>query len=253
MTQIDKDRFFSMAQTYDKMVSFMLPRCDWLRNELIGLLFADGREDKLIVDLGAGSGILLDMILARFPAAHGCWVDYSNDFGEIARNRLAQYSGRVAFIDSALESSWETQLAERPDAICSMSAIHHLETDEKRALYARCFDTLKPGGLFVNLDEMRTLYDESYIDTMQYWVDHCDGAHGDIPAELAEDYDSWQTRFAKWRMRNIDNADKPKAKGDDIHEGYVEQMQWLHAIGFESVDLFFKFQLWSAIGGHKPL
>jgi hypothetical protein len=29
-------------------------------------------------------------------------------------------------------------------------------------------------------------------------------------------------------------------------------MEWLGDIGFVNVDLFVKFQLWSAIGGQKP-
>ena len=48
------------------------------------------------------------------------------------------------------------------------------------------------------------------------------------------------------------NEAAPKQPGDDIHESYVPQMEWLREAGFVNVDLFVKFQLWSAIGGQRP-
>lgn len=48
------------------------------------------------------------------------------------------------------------------------------------------------------------------------------------------------------------NRGQPKTAGDDIHEGYIEQMKWLREAGFVEVELFAKFQLWCVIGGHKP-
>ena len=252
MTQMDKDRFFTMAECYDKMVSRLLPRYDWLQNELIELVFADGAEDKLIVDLGAGSGILLDKILTRYPAARCCWVDYSDDFLAVAKRRLERHGDRVHFILCPLAEQWETQLPEAPDAICSMSAIHHLDSDGKQDLYARCNAVLALGGWFFNLDEMSTVYDDAYMNTLHYWVRHVDRAGRDVPEDMRGAYDAWQKQFKNWRVRNIDNVHKAKVKGDDVHESYLEQMQWLVDAGFVDVDLFVKSQLWSAIGGRKP-
>ena len=251
MTQMDKDRFFTMAECYDKMVSRLLPRYDWLQNELIDLVFADGAEDKLIVDLGAGSGIFLAKILTRYSSARCCWVDYSDDFLAVAKRRLSEHGDRVRLILCPLAERWEAQLPEAPDAICSMSAIHHLDSDGKKELYARCNAVLAPGGWFFNLDEMSTLYGDAYMNTLHYWVRHVDRAGRDVPADLRSAYDAWRDQFKRWQARNIDNAHLPKVSGDDVHEGYVEQMQWLREAGFVDVDLFLKFQLWSAVGGRK--
>jgi hypothetical protein len=49
------------------------------------------------------------------------------------------------------------------------------------------------------------------------------------------------------------NAGQPKLPGDDIHDGYIEQLQWLRDSGFVEVDIFVKFQLWAGMGGRKPL
>ncbi len=251
MSQIDKDRFFSMARAYDKMVGYLLPRYDFLQDEMIRLIFAHGKANKLVVDLGAGSGILLDKILTRYPQAQCCWMDYSDDFHKVALQRLARHGQRVQFVLSPLEDDWESQLSEPPEVICSMSAIHHLETDDKKSLYARCHKLLKPGGWLFNLDEMSTVSKDAYMNTLKHWVKHVEKVRSEIPKDLLDFYLAWQEKFKLWKIRNIDNAAKPKSKGDDIHEGYIEQMQWLRQTGFVDVDLFVKFQLWSLIGGRK--
>ena len=58
-------------------------------------------------------------------------------------------------------------------------------------------------------------------------------------------------QFDNWKVRNLDNIDVPKTKGDDIHETFTEQINWLNEIGYVNVDLFIKYHLWCLIGGQK--
>lgn len=251
MSQIDKDRFFNMAACYDAVAPYLVPCYQWLQEQVIDLLFADGRTDKLLVDLGAGSGIFLDRVLARYPDAQALWVDYSNDFLAVARNRLAGYGSRVQFVCSTLQADWETQVGQAPDAICSMSAIHHLPSQEKRRLYERCHNLLKPGGWFFNTDEMRADDDDAYLNTLRYWVRHVDRMAPRVPADLQEQCRAWCEKFEGWKTRNIIHRDHAKLPGDDIHDRYNEQVDWLRQIGYADVDLFAKSQLWCVIGGRR--
>jgi hypothetical protein len=165
--------------------------------------------------------------------------------------RLSQFGHRVQFTICSLTDDWHTTLPQPPDAICSMSAIHHLQTEGKRALYARCFETLRASGWFFNIDEMSTMYEDAYRRTLIYWVDYVDRSKLDIPKELASYARMWCDKFASWKKRNVENVGLPKQTGDDLHECFVAQMEWLRASGFVNVDLFMKFQLWSVIGGQK--
>jgi tRNA (cmo5U34)-methyltransferase len=252
MPQLDKDRFFNMAECYDRMAPHLVPHYDLLQNEVIHLL-ATPTAPKLIVDLGAGSGIFLEKILTRFPNSRAVWIDYSPDFLSVAQKRLAPVANRVQFIPSTLEDAWERQLPQSPDAICSMSAIHHLESPAKQNLYSRCFHALTPGGRFFNIDEMSTLHPDSYRNTLLRWVRHVDAATLQTPPDLLDYQKAWCARFKNWKARNISNISHPKQKGDDVHESFLDQLTWLRNIGFVEVDLVMKFHLWSTITGRKPL
>jgi hypothetical protein len=134
-----------------------------------------------------------------------------------------------------------------------MSAIHHLEENEKKALYRRCKDILRPGGWFFNIDEMKTLDRDAYLASMHLWVAYVKRMEKELSPDLLPDYQKWKEKFDRWELRNVVNIDKPKTKGDDIHQDFVSQVNWLQEIGFSSADLFIKYHLWCAIGGRKPL
>jgi len=251
MTQIDKDRWHSMAECYDQMAEYLVPKYAWLQDEVLALVRAAG-DPRLVVDLGAGSGRFLEKVLKASPATHAVWVDFSEDFQRVAERRLRPFEGRVTFVRGAMEGDWPAALPQAPDVVCSASTIHHLETAAKWALYARCLKVLRPGGWFYNTDEMSTPYADAYRRTLDYWVTYVERARGDVPPALKDDERQWCEKFAHWKERNVDLLGRPKQAGDDLHESYVTQMAWLHEAGFVNVDLFLKFQLWAVIGGQKP-
>lgn len=250
MPDPDAQRFLAMADDYDRMAPLLVPMYDWLQQEMLRLLRVEELAGRLL-DLGAGSGRFLERALKRNPALHGVWVDASPAFLAVAQRRLAPMADRMTYLLSTLEDPWEDQLGGPVQAITSMSAIHHLESDDKRALYQRCHAALAPGGWFLNCDEMMTLTREAYLNSLHFWVEHVDAARERLtPAELPA-YDRWAAHFARWKSRNIDHAADPKQKGDDLHEPFLTQVDWLREIGFGGADLFVKYHLWCVIGGQK--
>jgi tRNA (cmo5U34)-methyltransferase len=252
MNLTDKERFFNTAEAYDKLAQQLVPQYDFLQSEVLKILPFETDQKTIIIDLGAGSGIFLDRILSKQKNVKCYWVDYSDDFLTVARKRLSKYGRKVEYILSSLEEKWEDKIQERFDIILSMSAIHHLETEEKKNLYKRCYETLNPGGWLINIDEMKTVYEDAYFNSMRLWVKYVEEYKEKIPDNELEYHQVWKSQIDNWALRNIDNAGQPKKKGDDIHEGFLEQLQWLKAAGFINVDLFLKYHLWSVIGGQKP-
>jgi tRNA (cmo5U34)-methyltransferase len=212
MEQADKDRFQTMADAYDGMCRVFVPHYDLLQDELIRSIRYAGIGAPTIVDLGGGSGILIEKMLRAFPAATCCWMDFSSDFLRLARARLECYGDRVRFVRCSFMEDWESQLGMRPNVIVSMSAIHHLEDGNKRRLYERCFATLAEDGIFLNVDEMKTVGEAEYMASLRFWSRYVDEAAAAVPPDQQDAARDWVSRFDRWRVRNIDNAHLPSAR-----------------------------------------
>ena len=252
MVETNAERFFSMAETYDRMCTVLVPQYDFLQDEVLAIIKASHCKPVTVVDLGAGSGIFIDKILRKLPESRCYWVDYSHDFLRVAQNRLCGYGDRVEFVSCNLEQDWESAVKTRPDIIVSMSAIHHLENDAKQLLYNRCFEFLAEEGWFFNVDEMKTAYHDSYLGSLHRWAEHVDSWGTHVSAENRPYYDRWVKHFDNWKARNIDRVDEPKQRGDDIHQSFIAQLEMLKTAGFSGVDVFLKYHLWCAIGGRRP-
>ncbi len=247
----NKNRFFKMADIYDKLAQYLVPKYDYLQEEVIDLLPFNINRQYNVIDLGAGSGIFLERFLKKYPNVKCFWIDYSDDFLNVAKNRLNKYNKRINFIISPIEEDWTKLIHEKVHLITSMSAIHHLETQEKKELYKRCYDLLEETGWFFNIDEMKTLNFDAYKSSLERWYKHGEEIKKKIPNHLLSSYKLLKNQFDNWKIRNLDNIEKPKTKGDDIHETFIDQINWLNEIGYKNVDLFIKHHLWCVIGGQK--
>jgi cupin superfamily acireductone dioxygenase involved in methionine salvage len=100
---------------------------------------------------------------------------------------------------------------------------------------------------------MKTLHKEPYKKSLIYWANFVSASEENIPDELKPYYDKWNTNFEDWKTRNIDNFNLPKYKGDDLHENFLEQLDWISEAGFKNQDVFVKYHLWTMIGGQHPV
>ena len=107
-----------------------------------------------VLDVGAGSGIVADAVLAAFPRARITLQDYSEPM--LARAR-ASFAGRAVQVRCVLcdlrEPTWEQAVGGPFDLAVSGIAIHNLND---MAAIAACYQAvrrlLKPGGCFLDYD-----------------------------------------------------------------------------------------------------
>jgi SAM-dependent methyltransferase len=119
-----------------------------------------GRPDPLVLDLGCGPGSLAVRLLDRLPRATVIAVDADPVTLSLGR---AAHAGRpgLRFTDLDLrEPGWESRLGlpdgRQADAVVSTTALHWLSGAELRALYLTLAGLLRPGGLFVDGDHLRS-------------------------------------------------------------------------------------------------
>jgi len=234
-----------MARSYDRYAQVVVPFYEEMQALLLEQLKSSRVEPRLVVDLGAGSGIFLQKICSLFPDVKVVWVDRSSGMRVVAEERLHPYQERVAFIEAELLDHWEERLPETPTHIFSMSAIHHLIDAEKEQIYQRCFEALALRGSFWNADEVRAEDSFEYEKTLQEWDMYMTQL---IRRNCVDEViaGTWEA----WKERNLHQT-APKRSGDDCHATVNSQLDMLLQAGFPKPVRIWSKGLWSIFGSHK--
>ncbi|HET6605073.1 MAG TPA: class I SAM-dependent methyltransferase [Rhodopila sp.] len=113
-----------------------------------------GKPAAHVLELGLGPGYMARHILDRNATISYEGLDFSDVFFEVAKKTIGPMMPRVTLTKADLmEQAWPKRLSRRPDAIISTWALHDLGSQQAIAdVYARCHDTLPPGGILVNGD-----------------------------------------------------------------------------------------------------
>jgi tRNA (cmo5U34)-methyltransferase len=237
------------AVGYDAAADDVHPQYVAIQDEILRqLALAAGQRSgnwpAVVVDLGGGSGRLMERILSRWPQARGVVIDMSEPFLALAERRLAKFGERARCILYRLQDDWPGQVGEPVNAIVSMSALHHLEPAEKQALYGRCHDALAPGGVLLNGDEVRPPGDDAYLAELTKWADHMRRSmqRGAIPQ-------LFHPALEGWIDRNVRRFGEPKHSGDDCHETIDAQLGYLKDAGFASAECPWQCDLWAVMLG----
>lgn len=199
-----------------------------------------------VIDLGGGSGRLAERILEHFPNASVGIVDQSEAFLTLARERLSRFGERTAFWQARLQSDWSRELPVAPRAIVSMSAIHHLDVGEKQRLYRQCAESLAPGGVLLNGDEVRPERDEDYLAECRAWSEH---VRRQIAAGLIPE--AMQSAWFGWEARNIEQFGTPRVSGDDCHEAAATQLGYFAQAGLSDSRVLWQQGLWAVLFGRR--
>lgn len=163
-----------------------------------------------VLDLGCGDGRLIELVLgARRDVVTAIGVDNSPPMIERARNRFVD-DPRVAVVEHDLG---------RPlpdlgnfDVIVSGFAIHHLSHERKQSLFHEVAASLRPGGVFANLEVVRCA----------------------TPELQAEFY------------RRIG---RPAGDPEDVLAGVHEQLQWMRTAELQQVDCFWRWRGFALLAG----
>ncbi|OLL74444.1 Methyltransferase [Pseudonocardia sp. Ae168_Ps1] len=126
------------------------------REDLFGLALdvvagLDAGPGRLL-DLACGPGSLASRAADRFPGAEIVGVDVDPVMLELARRTTGD---RVRWVDADLSGpEWTEQVGGPFDAAVSATGLHWLQEGALPALAAQLAGTLRPGGVFVNVDTL---------------------------------------------------------------------------------------------------
>jgi trans-aconitate 2-methyltransferase len=104
------------------------------------------RGDETVLDAGCGSGRVTERLLERLPAGRVIALDGSPSMLAAARNRLARFDGRVAYVQADLGRSLPLAPA-TVDAVLSTATFHWVADHD--ALFRNLAAVLRPRGRLV--------------------------------------------------------------------------------------------------------
>lgn len=217
--------FSSHALEYDQQRRRLVPPFDAFYGAVTDVLALLPRSLQRVLDLGAGTGLLSAMIAAAHPEAEFELLDASEQMLLEARLRPDLEAAAIHLQDL------RHPLPEGPfDAVVSALAIHHLDDGAKRDLFARTRDSLRPGGVFVNAEQVAGPSRALTKVYEQVWARQC-RALGATDEELSA---------AAKRMAHDRCADTEP------------QLRWLREAGFAQADCVLKSWRFAVMAAWAP-
>ncbi|MBP3366096.1 MAG: class I SAM-dependent methyltransferase [Treponema sp.] len=216
-----ESQFNLIAKEYDGSRRKFIPCFDDFYGSTTECIVSNIKEPGIVVDLGAGTGLLTYFWHRHCRTSRFVLVDSADEMLNVARKR---FEGAET-ISYSVENYIHT-LPDVPfDAVISALSVHHLEEAEKRSLFAKLYDRLPGGGLFVNYDQF------------------CAGE-----PELNRWFDSfWESQLAKSGLTARDRELWKERRKLDRECSVEQETAALKESGFKTVKCVYSCQKFSVI------
>ena len=218
-------QFDFVAREYDAGRRMFIPCYDDYYRTMTDFLCLTVKNPKLILDLGAGTGLLTKLIYDNYPNSSYTLVDISNDMLEIARKRFAGCNN----VHFQILDYTKTLPAGSYDLITSALSIHHLTDEDKAKLYGNIYDVLSENGWFVNFDQFNATSEEMNTLYNSWWYDFI--RESGLPRQ---EYDKWQIRKKLDKENTIDDTKR-----------------MLHDAGFRLAECIYSFMKFGVVLAKK--
>jgi tRNA (cmo5U34)-methyltransferase len=238
------DEVWKLPAIVDRFLSYRaaIPLAQEQIGVMMSILKSGTQPVEHFMDLGCGDGILGAAILGEYPSSRGILVDFSEPMLEQARQQLKEYSSQLTFMNLDYgDSNWINSIQSQGsfNAIVSGYSIHHQPDIRKRQIYEEIFSLLKPGGWFINIEHVSSAA-QLNIDLFE---------HHYVSARFAIEQRNGGTRIFDQLVEEYKN--RPD-KAANILAPAELQCDWLHEIGYEEVDCYFRIYELAVFGGRRP-
>ena len=182
------------------------------------------KDSKIeMIDLGCGTGNIIKRVKEEFPKAKLAAVDLSINMIEMTKLKLDGYDEVEYYVDDF----YNFEFPNKYDVIISSLALHHLVSDEdKKEFYRKIYNALSSKGVFYNADVVLGSNQQLQESYMEKWKEFMSKS-----CSIEEIENTW---FCKYRE-------------EDSPTTLLNHLNWLQEIGFENVDVIWKYYNYGAV------
>jgi SAM-dependent methyltransferase len=236
-------------ERWDRMQDYYLPRRDERFELMVRMVAETQTTAPRILDLGCGTGSLMLKSLEKFPGSIVYGIDFDPTLLVLAEKRLANFGERAQLVQTDLRNdSWPELAPDIVDAVVSATALHWLSSPQLKRLYSRLAGILRPGGIFLNADHVRS---RSEI-LQRAWQEHRQQMCGRHEDTGADDWDGFWDAYGQTLKVDIKELRKKLVEpwvGSEEGLPLEWHFEKLKASGFEAVDCFWRLDGDAVYGG----
>jgi trans-aconitate methyltransferase len=225
--QVDWKRWL---QRWDAQQSGYVPEREERFRIMLDVLEALLPDEFVALDLACGPGAISQRLLERFLGARCVAIDIDPVMLALGQGALGTCDGRLRWIDADLAAQgWVESVGEAGvEAVLSTTALHWLPAHNLVALYRELGKLLRPGGVFLNGDNMDfgadlPTFQRLFEDARNRdWSDETFAARGIETAEQWWDAIGREPSMAQLieeRTRRFASKERPSSPNFDEHVG----------------------------------
>ncbi|MBI0583801.1 MAG: class I SAM-dependent methyltransferase [Methanomassiliicoccus sp.] len=222
-----RSNFSGKAREYDERITKIIPRYTEMLGVLVSCIVPPEGRRLRVIDIGCGTGALSMALLRAHPDAELTCLDMTENMLDIARERLGHHRDARFVLADLYDFEFEGPY----DVVMSSLALHHLVTDhDKREVYRKIHDALRPGGQFFNADIVLGSDEEMQEMYMTRWKEFM---------------------YLSFPKEEIDHQQVPRYRREDSPARLVDHLLWLNEAGFRGADVVWKYFNFAVYGGRR--
>lgn len=134
-----------IPEEYDRKIKQTLPYCEEFYRQIADAVKCLYTGKVSWLDVGCGTGKMAELGSALADRLVLC--DNSSDMFNIAKKRVI--SSSVEFV---LKPAQELEYKNEFDVVTAVQVFHYLKANERRKAVGKCFDALRPNGIFITFE-----------------------------------------------------------------------------------------------------
>ena len=204
-----------------------------------------------VLDLGCGAGGLMYSLLEALPQAETIGIDLDPTALWLAGARLERFGKRQRLIAADfLDPSWPETVDGQLAAVVSSQTVHMLNADQVEPLYHKISEVLRPGGIFLCVDHVRS--DSPGIQ--KTWERLRDEARAEKTDEDGEDWHGFWEAYSRALGVDISEVHGRLYGGRERKRErlpLIWHLDRLLASGFTSAECFWRREYDALYGGER--